>query len=202
MIDADAHPLYWPQQWPRTPASKRERTYRYKVTFAQARDEILAQLKLLRVTSRIISTNIPLRNDGLPRRDILEPSDPGVAVYWEGAADGKQHVIACDRWDKVRDNLRACGLAIEGLRAIERSGASQVLERVYMGFAALPADASPSTWRGVLEFNPDEAITAEQLRKRFELLALRAHPDRPDGSHEYMAAVNQAYAQARKETGL
>lgn len=201
MIDADAHPLYWPEQWPRTPAAKRERTYRYKVTFAQARDEILAQLKMLGATARIISTNIPIRNDGLPRRDIVEPSDPGVAVYWEDA-EGKQRVLACDRWDKVRDNMRACGLAIEGLRAIERSGASQVLERVYMGFAALPADAGPSTWRGVLEFDAAAAVAPDELRKRYAQLALRAHPDKPHGSHEYMAAVNRAYADARKELGL
>ena len=120
-------------------------------------------------------------------------------MYWE---QGKaQHVIACDCWTTVRDNMRACGLAIAGLRAIERSGASQVLERVYMGFAALPANASPSTWRAVLEFHADDAVSVEVLRKRFEMIALRAHPDKTTGSHEYMAAVNQAYADARKELG-
>jgi hypothetical protein len=197
MIDADPSPLYWPQQWPRTAA--RERTSRYKVTCADARDRLLQQLKLLGATARIISTNIPVRNDGLPRRDIVEPADPGVAVYWE--AEGKQHVIACDRWDKVRDNMRACGLAIEALRAMQRSGATQIMDKIYTGFAALPADAGASSWRSVLEFAADAVITADVLRKRYELLALRAHPDRPHGSHEYMAAVNRAYDVARKEIG-
>lgn len=199
MIDADPSPLYWPQQWPRTPPAKRERTYRYKVTFVDARDDMLAELKRLGATARIISTNIPIRNDGLPRRDISEPSDPGVAVYWE--AEGKQQVIACDRWDTVRDNMRACGLAIAALRALQRSGATQILDKVYMGFAALPADAGPSTWRAVLEFEAEEPITAAALTQRYRSIALRAHPD-SGGSHEYISAVNRAYGEARKELGL
>lgn len=45
-----------------------------------------------------------------PHSKAKEPDDPGVAVYW--TMDGQPQVMACDKWDLVRFNLRAVGLAM------------------------------------------------------------------------------------------
>jgi cytochrome c5 len=47
-------------------------------------------------------------------------------------------VIACDSYSTVRANMRAVGATVEALRAIQRHGATSLLERAFTGFAALP----------------------------------------------------------------
>jgi len=209
-IDADRFPLAWPADWPRT--TRRENTARYSLSFDASRERLVRHLKMLGATEFVLSTNVPLRKDGFPRT-TTEPHDPGVAVYWVEAysqpANGKpatrayrSKVIACDHWSRVRDNLRACGMAIEALRALQRSGATQVIDRVFTGFAALPATASKSSWRTVLEIGPEiTRISPELLKDAYFTASLVAHPDR-GGSHDDQARVNQAYADARRELGL
>jgi len=209
-IDADRWPLDWPTDWPRT--TRRENTARYSLSFDASRERLVRHLKMLGATEFVLSTNVPLRKDGFPRT-TTEPRDPGVAVYWVEAyaqpANGKpstrayrSKVIACDHWTRVRDNLRACGMAIEALRALQRSGATQVIDRVFTGFAALPANASKSNWRTVLGFDPEiEIVSPEILKAAYFAASLAAHPDR-GGSHEEQSRVNQAHVDARRELGL
>src|ERR1700759_3794368 len=181
-IDAMAFPLYWPESWPRT--QFRKRTTRYSVTLAKARDDVMHSLAAMDAVERIISSNVPIRRDGLPAAGCPEPRDPGVAVDWARRVKGaiQHHVIACDQWATVRDNMRACGLALEGLRAIARSGASQVLDRAYTGFAALPAHAGSSHWREVLGVAATGSLSRAQLKDAYEAMALRVHPDRGGSS--------------------
>lgn len=209
-IDADRFPLYWPEGWPR--ASRRDRTYRYKLSFADARDRLVRELELMGSSEIILSTNIPLRRDGLPRMDVSEPSDPGIAVYWiethTEPSNGRQHrvarnrVIACDRWDRVRDNMRAVGLAVEALRALQRSGATQVVDRVFTGFAALPANAGASSWRSVLGIEPNVEVTKALIDLRYRTAAVAVHPDKPGGSEELMRMLGMAHSDALRELGL
>jgi hypothetical protein len=84
----------------------------------------------------VVSTNVPTRRDGLPYADAREPADPGVAVYFTHGK--RQLVIACDSYSTVRANMRAVGATVEALRAIQRHGATSLLERAFTGFAALP----------------------------------------------------------------
>lgn len=188
-------PLEWPHGWTRT-APGRRGDAPYRVSFTQARDELLEGLRLLGARDAVISSNVPLRRDGLPGAIDREPADPGVAVYWT-TRKGEPRVMACDRWRRVRENVRALGLAIEGFRAIERSGATQILERAYLGFAALPAVAGASvirSWREVLDLSG--AFSREFLEARYRELARKAHPDIAGGSHAAMAELNRARDQA------
>lgn len=197
----DAYPLYWPEGWPRTKDWARGKAP-YKLEFLRARDELVREIRLLGAREVVLSTNVPLRRDGLPLAGQSEPKDPGVAVYWtkEKWVDGKpvitSHVMACDRWRSVRENVRAVGLAIEGLRAIQRSGATQILDRAFMGFAALPASTTVRTWRDVL--NLPAEFSRELLDAHYRELAKKAHPDVAGGSHEAMTALNVAYREAQK----
>jgi hypothetical protein len=68
---------------------------------------VVDELRRMHVAQRdvVISTNLRLRNDGLPLSKQREPEDPGVAVYWK--KDGKNLVIAADCYTKIADNLAA-----------------------------------------------------------------------------------------------
>lgn len=94
-ISAERYPLYWP---PGQPRQRNRQAAVFKVEFARSRDELLHSLKLLGGRGVIISTNIPLRLDGLPYAGVAEPADPGVAVYFDRWIDQvlKPFVIACD----------------------------------------------------------------------------------------------------------
>lgn len=195
--DPQAFPLAWPVGWERTKRARREPPYR--VSLAAATHDLMSELKMAGARYVTISTNVPLRRDGLPRSDH-EPTDPGAAVYWL-SRDGKPMVMACDCWCRVRGNVRALGMAVAALRAIERSGASQLLERAYSGFAALPANAQQRGWREVLGFAPHDHVTKELLHLVRRSWVAKVHPD-AGGSHEQMAEINRAYDQALRELGL
>lgn len=197
----EAFPLYWPEGWKRTALHSRSRG-RYKKTFAAARDDLLRNLKLLSGASDfLISSNIPIRRDGLPLANMAEPDDTGVAVYWTETkwVDGKNkkihRVIACDHWKTTRDNLRAIGVTIECMRTMNRAGATNIVEQAFTGFTALPANAAQRPWNVVL--NLGSRATPAEIEIAYKKLALQRHPDR-GGSHEAMTELNLAYAAALK----
>jgi hypothetical protein len=159
---------------------------------------VLHSLRLLGAQQAVISTNVPTRHDGLPYATYAEPKDPSCAVYW--VHKGKPQVMACDCWRTVRENLRAIGLALEALRALERSGASQIFERAFIGFAALPA-STKRPWRTVFGIN-GEHVTRELVDLQYRTRAKFVHPDVQGGSHEAMTELNAARDEAYKELGL
>lgn len=107
----------------------------------------------------VISTNVPTRLDGLPRRDRV-PSDPGAAVYWR---KGKQtRCMAIDRCDRVEDNLAAIAATLEAMRAIERHGGAEILDRAFTGFVALPSLEQWFQVLGVWRTVTDQGIRFER----------------------------------------
>jgi hypothetical protein len=184
----EAYPLCWPDGWPRRKNYQRSK---YEVTFIRARDELLRELHAGRARHVVISSNVPLRRDGIPLANMREPADPGVAVYWDDR-NGKPRVIACDVWRTVRENLRAVGLAYASLRQIERTGASELLERAFAGFARLPAAADCWSVLGL-----QRGASRDVISERYRELARQHHPDR-GGDHAQMARVNAAYQEAMR----
>src|SRR3569833_1391480 len=150
-----AYPLAWPAGWPRTAQTQRRRA-RYHVSLARARDDLLQELQRLGASGTLISTDLPLRRDGLPLASAREPMDPGVAVYF--TLHAQQHVIACDSWALVKDNLRAVGLTVHALRQRGRAGAGGGRGRAGGGGQGLPpprAEDAPPPWRDVLDMGND-----------------------------------------------
>lgn len=181
----DAYPLQWPSGWKRSIWRKKAR---YSTDFASTRDDLTRSLRLLGAKRIVISCNIPSRRDGLPYSTYNEPLDPGVAVYFE--MGDEQRVIACDRWVKVKHNLRAVYLATEALRSLERCGASEILNRAFMGFVEL--SSGESCWKVLgIERTSDQTVISSAYRK----MALSAHPDR-GGDEETMKRINAAYEEA------
>lgn len=193
------YPLVWPAGWPRTPPYQRARSVLSKRTLASIRDDVLAELVRMRVEACVVSSDVPLRIDGLMRADAIPPQDPGVAVYW---TDRKKRdmVLACDRWNTVNANLRAIGLTIAALRGIERWGSSEMLDRSFGGYQQLPAPGQTSVngspWWSVLGVEPLDP--AELLVSRYRELLKATHPDKVGGSAEAFSRVRSAYAAARQ----
>ncbi len=194
----DGYPLQWPTGWPRTEPGKRHQS-RYRVSFAEARDDLLHELDMLNAKVVMLSSNLPLRRDGIPYAASREPSDPGVAVYWTDARG--DHVVACDSWRTVRENVRAVGLTVAALRALERTGASEILDRAYTGFTALPEVAGDTDWRVTLGFDPRDAVTEREVRERYRQKARELHPDAPGGDTERFKALGSALERALRELG-
>jgi hypothetical protein len=193
----DARQLQWPAGWPRTLASQRRRA-RFGTNFGAAVRGLEAELRLLGATSVVVSTGLPPRIDGWPRSGS-EPDDPGVAVYWTIpciGGDAQQRVIACDTWDRVRDNLHAVELSVAAIRGLSRWGATEIVRRAFTGFAALPAARGDEWWREVLDVWADS--TLERCESNYTALAKLLHPDVPGGSTEAMQRLNAAIEAARE----
>jgi hypothetical protein len=200
-----AHPLHWPEGWPRSRGRKSGQfgkqesrnngisSWKQKtdITMADAMRRVKVELERLGINvadDSIVSTNLKLNLSGLPRGDQGVPSDPGVAVYFQ-KKNGPMRVIAIDAYYRVRDNLAAIAATLEAMRAIERHGGAQILERAFTGFAALTAPGK--NWWDVLEVRQD--ASRDVIEANFKRLARDRHPDR-GGSDEAMAALNEARA--------
>lgn len=200
-----AYPLQWPEGVPRTLPHRRESSRFQIEQFGRARGELVRQIELLGSNYIVISTNVPVRGDGLPYATAREPDDPGVCVYFD--LDGTQKSMACDRWDKLIDNVWALAKTIEAMRGIERWGSSEIMKRAFQAFGALPPASPAETvdWRVVFELPPYLAISgvprtalAGFVKERFRELAQKNHPDH-GGTDEAMRKVNAAYEAAKAE---
>jgi hypothetical protein len=209
-MSAERFPLTWPDGWKRTAASARTRaqfgkstsqydsqqnrtryTGKARLSVAQAISRIAGELQRMEISEEnvIVSTNVPVRLDGLPRSDRAEPADPGVAIYWRDRQK-RQQCMAIDRYDRVADNLAAVAATLDAMRAIKRHGGAEILDRAFKGFAALPA--GPRPWREVLGFQNGNAVSRELVLQRFLELARKRHPDKQGGSHEQMVELTAA----------
>lgn len=192
MSDKTAFPLCWPDGRPRTPAHHRIHA-RFQTSFGRARTALCHEIKLLAGSNVIMSSDIPVRNDGLPYA-ALKPrtNDTGIAVYFH--RNGKQLCFACDRYLLVDDNLHAIALTVKALRGIARWGTGDMMEQAFRGYAALPERASRSWWEvlGVPVNAQRDEIQAAYARK------MRAHhPDTGDGDVAETMVVAEAWAHAK-----
>lgn len=187
-----AHPLSWPMGWKRTNYRTHSRYGDRSV--AGARAELVGELRLMGAKDVVISSNLELRNDGMPRSGQRQPSDPGVAVYFK--RKGANGCFACDTWLAIEDNIWAIVLTVKALRQIDRAGASDMLDRAFTGFAALPA---PSVdWWTVLGVN--RMAPEADIRAKYRELAKRHHPD-VGGDRVEFERIQQAWKAAKEACG-
>lgn len=221
MTDAiRAYPLQWPAGWRRTQAAHRERArfskkvphYRTKyvdgvasgtergsdrnaeLSMQDATVRVLGELQAMGMQRDdiVISTNVELRLDGLPRSNRRAPDDPGVAVYWRkfktrNGGGSETRCMAVDRYDRVEDNLAAIAATLDAMRAIDRHGGATILDRAFQGFTALPA---PECWWQTLGLSGPDASAAE-IRTAHKRLISEHHPDN-GGDTDLAARINRA----------
>jgi len=204
-----AYPLHWPEGWPRTPSHERKvgsfgTTERKSnagggswltkkaISIEAAVKRVRYELERLGVDARddsIVSTNLRLNMAGFPRGGQGEPADPGVAVYWRKAG-APMRVIAIDAYTRVADNIAAIAATLEAMRAIDRHGGAEILDRAFTGFTALPA---PKTCWDILGIKPGSSRNVIEAAWRAK--ARFAHPD-AGGSTSAMAELNRARDEA------
>lgn len=195
-MTATAYPLQWPTGRERRPYWKRERA-NFDTQMAKARDALFNELKLLGAKHVVLSSNVPLRLDGKPYANYPAIQDPAVAVYF--SYRDKQMCFACDRWNKVEDNIQAIRKTIEALRGIARWGTGDMLQAAFTGFAALPPPivaGMKRPWWEVL--GVPQTSTREQVKQAYRELASAHHPDR-GGDPQRMAEINTAHDEALAE---
>jgi hypothetical protein len=171
-----AYPLQWPEGWKRTAPNERgyARFRRASKKDWQGNWQNQRELSINEATLRVrkelqcmgvhdddvvISTNLVLRLDGGPRSGQSEPNDPGVAVYWQHK--GNRRCIAIDQYTKVTGNLAAIAATLDAMRAIERHGGAEILDRAFTGFVALPAPSD--AWWTVLGVDRDRNIARSRI---------------------------------------
>lgn len=189
-----AYPLAWPEGWPRTKYHMQKNgQFKHdnrRIGIEAATRRVFAELQKLGVTNptddAIISTNLKLNMRGYPRGDQGEPQDRGVAVYWQ-SKNKPMRVMAIDAYLTVADNLAAIAATLEAMRAIERHGGAQIMDRAFTGFMALPA-SGPKWWE-ILGVTPN--ATVNEIEFAWRKKAIEKHPDR-GGTHAAMAEVNAA----------
>lgn len=214
--EATRYPLAWPLGWKRSLRGDRRRadfgktssfvtadghkgrSSKKPLSVADAIARLSGELTRLGATNEILSTNVETRLDGLPRSNQAEPYDPGAAVYFR--LKKLEQVLACDKWDRVADNIAALAQHIDALRRIDRYGVG-TREQAFAGYAALPA--STDEWWTVLGLGGDvrrvpRAQALDAVEDAYRLLAKTHHPD-AGGSHDAMARLNAARAAAKKE---
>lgn len=221
-MSTEAFPLHWPEGWPRTKPVARQRakfgkskatTHRYsdgtttswrsksELSVAEAIRRVLDELDRLGARGAVISSNVEIRQDGLPYSNRRTPDDPGVAVYFMRGTT--RYCLPCDKWDRVADNLAAVAAHVEAMRGMERWGVGS-LDRAFAGFKALPpaggttvSTQGPSWWN-VLGVQPN--ASRDVVQAAFRALARQHHPDR-GGDVGAMAAINRAWEQAQAAMG-
>lgn len=200
-----AYPLAWVAGRPRTPARDRRRALwrsgGREITLTEARKRLREQTGAMtrpgqhwRVTNMVLSTNIRFTASGARDKNVSrrDPEDPGVAFYFD--LDGRPHVLACDRWDTVQDNIAAIAAHIDALRGQERWGVAD-LRQAFAGHVALPA---PEQWWQILGVS--SRATSAEIDAAWRGKMRAAHPD-AGGSDAAAARLNHARDQGKKAHG-
>lgn len=164
--------LDWPAGWDRTPAAERQTGRKFQASLGSTTKEIEGEMRRMDVDEwRASIGNQHTKSNSLPRHNA-NPDDPGFVLRWTD--DGEQFAVACDAYDRLRDNVRTVYLWVHETRMRSqrpvRTGDSE------FAAARLPAR--------------DGATVAHQ-RPPHEVLSVS--PDAPD------AAVRGAYRELLKE---
>lgn len=209
-----AYPLQWPVGWERTADCDRvggrfnkkgqhqgswgSYSVKKRLSISDAVSRVMASLEKMGVDTwndTVISTDLKLRLDGLPRSGQAEPGDPGACVYWV-TASGDRRCMAIDRYERIADNLAAIAATLEAMRAIKRHGGAEILDRAFTGFVALPAP-SAEPWWSVLEYHSEADAFEQDFELRAKSLMQRFHPDKPNGDEWRFAQITKAREGAR-----
>lgn len=193
----EAYPLQWPMGWKRAPDNDRSRGPD-RMPPGRVRQQLSNELRLMGAKDVVISSNVMIRNDGMPYANQKAPEDPGVVLYFK--RNGQNISLPCDRWSTVDANLNAIRLTVQAMRGIDRWGTEQMVDRAFTGYAELPESviiAPPPTdkrphrdWWVVL--GVDKYANVLDVKAAYRELLKVSHPD-AGGSESDLMEVRQAY---------
>ena len=149
-----SYPLLWPAGFKST-ADWQRKAGPFKVAGKQVLHDLMRELELLGAKDVKINSDRPVNRDGnlsMAKRSYVSPA---CVIYFK--RKGREVVLACDQYADFTDNMRAISKTIEAMRGIERWGSSDMLDRAFTGFAALP---SPEQWWQVLGVSSNASAAA------------------------------------------
>ena len=110
--------------------------------------------------------------------------------------NGEQKALACDTYDLCGCNIWAIAQVVSYFRAMECYGCTEVLDRAFTGFTALPENAGESTERTWWEvLGVSERSDAGEVKRAYRELAKIHHPDVSGGNDKFLE-VKRAYEMA------
>jgi|CXWL01.1.fsa_nt_gi hypothetical protein len=189
----EAYPLCWPAGYQRTQYRRRSL---FKQSMEKAQKFLREEIERLGAGELIVSTNIPVRNDGGLYVDYMRRKidDPGVAIYF--VRKKKEIALCCDEYETVWENIYALGKGIEKLRGLERDGISDFLDRAFTGFAALPPPMVITYWWNVLGVS--RQADAESIKATYRELVKIHHPDK-GGNADRFNEIQKAYEEGLQQ---
>jgi hypothetical protein len=182
-------PLAWPENEARTPIHQRRRNSLFDTTLGKTLDQLERELLRFRAKNIVLSIDLPFRN---------KIDDTAAALFFD-LPGARSIAICCDLYLKQDDNVRALYKIVEGMRTIERFGGSNVSQKTFTGFAALPPP--PDCWKTLgISKGIGESLSAK-LKREFVMEAFRDRVKEGHGAGKDMAALTEARDQALKELG-
>jgi len=199
-------PLKWPEGWDRyEEARQRARfsgsaekrsltgsTYSARVPLSPSKaiTRLVTELERLNAWDAHLYTNVFKRT----KTRTIESDDPGAALYF--ILNEEAHVLACDKWTRVADNIAAIAGHIWTMRAQDRYGVG-TQRRAFAGYrTAIPASIDRAPWRDVLGVKG--GCTWEEVKRAYAEMLRLCHPDH-GGTREKMEEVREALADAKRE---
>jgi hypothetical protein len=178
MIDLRFVPL---EKWPGEPTPEhKKKEGRFRATYAQTLDLLeyeLGMLKAKHIAVEAYFSRDQIRNDGWPLSKA-NPSKSGVIRSFTGKTG--ELSFPCDTYRTFDDNLRAIGLAMEALRAVDRYGVTQHSQQ-YKGWAKLPPAPGTMKANDALTFlalcSAIPVVDADSFVRAYREGAKKLHPD-------------------------
>jgi hypothetical protein len=190
------NPLNWPEGQRRT-VKRRKAPFEAKTVTIL--NELDRSVRKLGITDVEITTDRRVRVDGQVSMAADNTIDPGIAIYFK--RKGEDVCIAFDRFNGFWGNLRAIGLYLEYMARLESYDMTEIADKAFTGFTALPAHATPKSnlryhvpkdWYEVLQLAP--TAEREVIRAAYRKLSSMYHPDnRITGDPVKFQEVQRAY---------
>jgi hypothetical protein len=173
------------------PNSYRASSGQFKATWTTIRDQLLhecEQLDARVVVVQLVIDSSGLRNDGKLRANA-KVLHPGVKVSFESKHGPLTY--ATDQYERLwpntlpgwQANLRAIGLGLQALRAVDRYGITKSGEQ-YRGFAALTAAPAgqgslsvKDAIRILTAYPPYSVRSRDEVKAAFRAAMMIHHPD-------------------------
>lgn len=174
-----AYPLQWPAGRKR---NRNPKNSQFKTSLTVASVALYDELKRLRASNVILSSNMEYRNDGLPYARQSNLDDTGVAVYF--TYKDNQMCFACDQYYELKDNVQAIRKTIEAIRGIKRWGSSDMMAQAFKGFEALPAPADHWQILGITK-----TTDIDHIKRAFRNRVKIDHPDKDGNAVDFQRLI-------------
>lgn len=111
--------LDWPEGFARHGKAERRSCSKFEVTMNRAIQDLETEMERLDVDDWRLETTLDhqRKNPNYPYASQPKADDPGVVLRWQ--TDDDRFAVACDRWTRVRDNIREIGLYVQEKRKME-----------------------------------------------------------------------------------